>query len=148
VTLIAPASVYASLTAAQKSLTVVLGYGDSTNVMGLNVEAVPAYGPNHPLHEGNGYVLTLADRRIYISGDTGDVPEIRALTDIDVAFVCMNQPYSLTVDQAVSVVRALRPGVVYPYHYRDASGATTNAAAFKNRLGTDPGIEVRLRKWY
>jgi len=60
----------------------------------------------------------------------------------------MNQPDTLTVSQATNVVRAMRPRIVYPYHYRDANGAATNAAAFKNRLGTDLGIEVRLRKWY
>ncbi|MCS7336640.1 MAG: MBL fold metallo-hydrolase, partial [Verrucomicrobiae bacterium] len=146
--IIASQAVYNSLTAAQKPLAVVLGYGQSTNVLGLNVQAVPAYNSYHTYGTGNGYVLTVADRRIYISGDTGDVPEIRALTNIDVAFVCMNQPYTMTLSQATNVVRAVRPKVVYPYHYRDQSGATTNAAVFKQWLGTDLGIEVRLRKWY
>jgi L-ascorbate metabolism protein UlaG (beta-lactamase superfamily) len=93
-------------------------------------------------------VITLGGKRIYISGDTGNAPEIRALTNIDVAFVCINQPYTLTVSEATNVVRAIRPKVVYPYHYRDSDGSTANAAAFKQRLGTDLGIEVRLRKWY
>lgn len=146
--IVASQSVYNSLTAAQKALAIVLGYGASTNVLGLNVQAVPAYNSYHPFGDGNGYVLTIGDRRIYVSGDTGDVPEIRALTNVDVAFVCMNQPYTMTVTQATNVVRAIRPKVVYPYHYRDQSGATTNAAVFKQRLGTDLGIEVRLRKWY
>lgn len=146
--IVASQSVYNSLTATQKALTKVLRYGDSTNVLGLDVWAVPAYNSYHPYGDGNGYVLTIGDRRIYISGDTGDVPEIRGLTNIDVAFVCMNQPYTMTVSQATNVVRAIRPKVVYPYHYRDASGATTNAAFFKQQLGLDLGIEVRLRKWY
>lgn len=146
--IIAPQSVYNSLTPAQKALAIVLGYGQSRNVLGLDVIAVPAYNSYHPFGDGNGYVFTIGGQRIYISGDTGDVPEIRALTDIDVAFVCMNQPYTMTVSQATNVVRAIRPRVVYPYHYRDANGATTNAAFFKQQLGLDLGIEVRLRKWY
>lgn len=117
-------------------------------MLGLDVTAVPAYNSYHPYGSGNGYVLTIGDRRIYISGDTGDVPEIRGLTNIDVAFVCMNQPYTMTVSQATNVVRAIRPKVVYPYHYRDAAGTTMNAAFFKQQLGLDLGIEVRLRKWY
>ncbi|HXJ59640.1 MAG TPA: MBL fold metallo-hydrolase, partial [Verrucomicrobiae bacterium] len=77
-----------------------------------------------------------------------NIPEMRALRDIDVAFVCINVPYTMTVTEATNAVRNFRPKVVYPYHYRDQSGATTNAAAFKQWLGSDLGIEVRLRKWY
>lgn len=147
-TLVAPKAVYDGLTAAQKPLAMVLTNNTSTNVLGMAIHAVPAYGPNHSVGVGNGYVLELGGRRVYISGDTGDQPEIRALTDIDVAFVCMNQPFSMTVSAATNLVRTMRPKVVYPYHYRDQSGATTNAATFKQWLGTDLGIEVRLRKWY
>ncbi len=147
--IIAPQAVYSLLTAAQKSITLVLGYGASTNLLGLTVEAVYAANSYHaPPGFGNGYVITLGGKRIYISGDTGNAPEIRALTNIDVAFVCMNQPYTLTVSDATNVVRAIRPKVVYPYHYRDSDGSTVNATVFKQRLGTDLGIEVRLRKWY
>jgi L-ascorbate metabolism protein UlaG (beta-lactamase superfamily) len=110
---------------------------------------VYAFNSNHsPLGFGNGYVLTIADKRIYISGDTGDAPEIRALTNIDVAFLCMNIPFTMTAKDATNAVRAMRPKVVYPYHYRDQSNAITNAATFKKWLGTDLGIEVRLRAWY
>ena len=141
---------YDSLTAAQKAIAIVRGYGTSTNVMGLNVQAVYAFNSNHsPLGFGNGYVLTIADKRIYISGDTGNAPEIRALTNMDVAFLCMNIPFTMTAAEATNAIRAMRPKVVYPYHYRDSpSNATTNAATFKKWLGTDLGIEVRLRKWY
>ena len=131
-----------------RSNAIALPYGVSTNVMGINVLAVPGYNGNHTFTNNNCYVLTLGDRRIFISGDTGDVPEIRALTDIDVAFLCMNQPFTMTVSAATNCIRAMRPKVVYPYHYRDSSGATTNAATFKQWLGTDLGIEVRLRQWY
>ena len=148
-TIIAPQTVYSDLTPAQRAIATVLGYGASTNVQGLAVEAVYAYNSYHsPLGFGNGYVLTIGGSRIYISGDTGNAPEIRALTNIDVAFVCMNQPYTMTVAEATNAVRAIRPKVVYPYHYRDSSGATANAATFKQWLGIDLGIEVRLRSWY
>lgn len=147
--IIAPQTVYNSLTAAQKTKAIVLNLGNSTNIMGLTVQAVYAFNANHsPLGFGNGYVLTIGGKRIYLSGDTGDAPEIRALTNIDVAFHCMNIPFTMTVNEATNAVRAFRPKVIYPYHYRDQSGATANAALFKQRLGTDLGIEVRLRKWY
>jgi L-ascorbate metabolism protein UlaG (beta-lactamase superfamily) len=147
--IVASQATYGSLTVAQRALTVVLGYGASSNVQGLTVEAVPAYNSYHsPPGFGNGYLLTIGGRRIYVSGDTGNAPEIRALTNIDVAFVCMNQPFTMTVPEATNAVRAIRPKVVYPYHYRDSNGATTNAATFKQWLGTDLGIEVRLRTWY
>jgi L-ascorbate metabolism protein UlaG (beta-lactamase superfamily) len=147
--IIAPQTVYNNLTAAQKATAIVLGYGASTNVLGLKVEAIYAYNSNHSrLGFGNGYVVTLGGKRIYISGDTGNAPEIRALTDIDVAFLCMNQPYTLTVSDATNVIHAMRPKVVYPYHYRDSSGSTASAATFKRWLNPDLGVEVRLRKWY
>lgn len=148
VIIIVPQAVYHSLTTAQKTNAIVLANGASTNVLGLRIQAVPAYNNNHPVGTGNGYVLTIGDRRIYFSGDTGNVPEIRALPNIDVAFLCMNTPYTMTGNEATNAVRAMRPRIVYPYHYRDQSGTTTNAAYFKRALGTDLGIEVRLRKWY
>ena len=146
--IIAPQAVFNSLSAAQKVITIVLTNGASTNVMGLNIEAIPAYNSNHPLGTGNGYVLNVGGKRIYMSGDTGNIPEMRALTNIDVAFLCMNQPYTMTANDATNAVRAFRPGVVYPYHYRDQDGSLANASLFKQRLERDLGIEVRLRKWY
>jgi L-ascorbate metabolism protein UlaG (beta-lactamase superfamily) len=146
--IVAPAAVYSSLTAAQRAQAVPLANGASTNLLGLTVSAVPAYNANHPLGAGNGYVLTIGGRRLYLSGDTGNTVEMRALPDIDVAFLCMNQPFTMTVNDATNAVRAFRPKVVYPYHYRDQNGSTANAATFKQLLGTDAGVEVRLRKWY
>jgi len=146
--IIAPPAVYNGLSATQKAIATVLTNNASVDLLGVTIHAVPAYGASHPLGAGNGYVLDLGGKRIYVSGDTGDQPEIRALADIDVAFVSMNQPYTMTVGAATNCVRSLRPRVVYPYHYRDQSGATTNAATFKQWLGTDLGIEVRLRNWY
>ena len=147
--IIAPQVVYNAMTAAYRNLTIVLTNGASTNVLGLTVTAVPAY--NFPTNQmvyhvkggGNGYVLTIGGRRIYMSGDTQDVPEMRALQNIDVAFVCMNLPFTMTVDAAASAVRQFQPRVVYPYHF-----SSSDVGRFKQLVGTDLGIEVRLRKWY
>ena len=117
----------------------------------LEIEAVPMYNlkrgpaPGKLYHEkgrGNGYVLTYGGRRFYISGDTENVPEMRALTEIDVAFVCMNLPYTITPEEAAEAVKAFRPKVVYPYHSRGS-----DLALFEKSLaGT--GIDVRIRDWY
>ena len=149
--IVAPAAVYSSLSATLKALTGVLTNGMTTNLLGFTIDAIPAYNlttSNHPKGVGNGYVLSAGGRRIYFTGDSEDIPEMRALQNIDVAFVCMNLPFTMTAAKAASTVRDFRPKVVYPYHYRDSSGATTNATYFKQLLGTDLGIEVRLRPWY
>ena len=127
---------------------IALPYFASTNVMGITIEAVPGYNGNHAYTNNNCYVLTMGGKRIFISGDTGDVPEIRALTGIDVAFLCMNLPFTMNAASGTNVIRAMRPKVVYPYHYRESGNVQTNAATFKQWLGTDLGIEVRLRRWY
>ena len=136
------------MSAALRAVTAVLTNSATTNVLGLTIEAVPAYNGNHPRGTGNGYVLTIGGNRIYMTGDTGDIPEMHTLPDIDVAFVCVNVPFTMTVSDATNAVRAFRPGVVYPYHYRNQDGTLNNANSFKQRFGTDLGIEVRLRKWY
>jgi L-ascorbate metabolism protein UlaG (beta-lactamase superfamily) len=112
------------------------------------IEAVPAYNANHTLGLCNSYVLNLGGKRIYVSGDTGNTSEMRGLTNIDVAFLCMNQPFTMTVNDATNAVRAFRPRVVYPYHYRNSDGSLNNANQFKQLLGRNDGIEVRLRNWY
>ncbi len=120
--------------------------GETVSVLGMTVEAIPAYNLTtafHPKGTGNGYILTIGGRRIYVSGDTEDIPEMRALADIEVAFVCMNLPFTMTVPKAANIVRGFHPRIVYPYHYSDS-----NIQQFKNLVGTDLGIEVRLRKWY
>ncbi len=102
----------------------------------------------HPKGRGNGYVLEMGDRHIYFSGDTEDIAEMRALKNIDVAFVCMNLPYTMDVNQAASAVLAFKPKVVYPYHYR-GSGGLSDVEAFKKSVNDgDSKIEVRLRNWY
>ncbi len=97
----------------------------------------------HAKGRGNGYVLTVGGKRVYISGDTEDIPEMRKLEKIDVAFVCMNLPYTMTVQQAADAVRAFKPKVTYPYHHRGS-----DVAEFKRLVNAQPGIDVRIREWY
>lgn len=127
---------------------IALQYGQATNVHGLTVQAVPGYNANHLFTNNNCYVLTLGGKKIFLSGDTGDVPELRALTGIDVAFLSMNLPFTMNWLGATNIIRQMRPKIVYPYHYRDSGGTLTNAVLFQQNLGTDLGIEVRLRNWY
>ncbi|HXG48081.1 MAG TPA: MBL fold metallo-hydrolase [Methylomirabilota bacterium] len=146
--IVAPSAVFNGMSAALRSVTTVMSNGARTNLMGIGIEAVPAYNQNHPAGAGNGYVLNVGGRRLYMSGDTGNIPEMRALRDIDVAFVCMNVPFTMTVADAATAVRAFRPRVVYPYHYRNQGGTFSDLNDFKRRVGADLGIEVRLRNWY
>ena len=95
----------------------------------------------HNKGRGNGYVMTFGGKRVYVSGDTEDIPEMRALKKIDVAFVCMNLPYTMTPVQAADAVWEFKPKTVYPYHYRGS-----DTAKFK-KLVVDVS-EVRLRDWY
>jgi L-ascorbate metabolism protein UlaG (beta-lactamase superfamily) len=160
VRIVAPQAVFNSMSATMRSFTTVidhlpasappesLSFLDEALTALFSVQAVPAYNGNHPLGAGNGYVVTIDDKRIYFSGDTGAQPELRALEDIDIAFVAMNTPFTMTPAEAVSFVRDFEPLVVYPYHYRNSDGSLGNAVTFKNLMSTDFDIEVRLRKWY
>jgi L-ascorbate metabolism protein UlaG (beta-lactamase superfamily) len=146
--ILAPQAVFNSMSTTLKGLTTVMANRTSQSLLGLTVEAVPAYNANHPVGAGNGYVVTIGGKRIYISGDTGDIAEMRALPNIDVAFVCMNVPFTMMIAQAVSAVREFKPKIVYPYHFRNQGGALADIAGFKSQVGQDLGIEVRLRTWY
>jgi len=125
--------------------------GETKTWGGWTIEAIPAYnlkrGPAagklfHDKGRGNGYVLTYGGKRFYFSGDTEDIPEMRALKNIDVAFVCMNLPYTMPPEEAADAVKAFHPKIVIPYHY---SGS--DLSVFQKALeGT--GIEVRLLEWY
>lgn len=147
--IVAPQAVADKLPNTLKSKTTVMNNGETKNVDGIKVEAIPMYNLTaerlkyHTKGRGNGYVLTLGSKRVYISGDTEDIPEMRALKNIDVAFICMNLPYTMTVEQAASAVREFKPKIVYPYHYR---GSDTEE--FKKLVGDDVGVDVRLRNWY
>jgi L-ascorbate metabolism protein UlaG (beta-lactamase superfamily) len=129
----------------------VLANGESKLVAGIQLEAVPMYnlqrGPEpgqlfHPKGRGNGYILTLGSKRVYIAGDTECTPEMRALKNIDMAFLPMNLPYTMPPAEAAECARAFKPKVVYPYHYRGQ-----NTEEFKTALAGEP-IEVRLLNWY
>jgi L-ascorbate metabolism protein UlaG (beta-lactamase superfamily) len=147
--LVAPSAVATQLPEKLRGQTVVMTNGEIRTVAGISLEAVAAYNTTaahaqfHPKGVGNGYVLTLGDRRIYVSGDTEDIPETRALKNIDVAFICINQPYTMTEAQAADAVRAFKPKIVYPYHSRGS-----DLEKFKSLVGADSGVEVRLRNWY
>ncbi|MEY8849137.1 MBL fold metallo-hydrolase [Psychroserpens sp. XS_ASV72] len=120
----------------------------------LTIEAIPMYNLReealkfHPKNRGNGYVLTLGEERVYISGDTEDIPEMRNLKDIDIAFVCMNLPYTMTVESAADAVLDFKPKKVYPYHYRGTEGLS-DVDSFKSMVNeADNSIEVALVDWY
>ncbi len=124
--------------------------GASRTVAGIRVEAVPAYNivnmretgqPFHPKGEGNGYLLTFGDRRVYVAGDTENTPEMQALSGVDVAFLPMNLPYTMTPKMVATAARAFRPKVLYPYHYGDTDPAELTAL-----LKDLPEIEVRIRR--
>jgi L-ascorbate metabolism protein UlaG (beta-lactamase superfamily) len=146
--IIAPASVYGALSPALRAASIPMANGESTNVLGMIIEAVPAYNDRHPRGAGNGYVLTVGGRRLYMSGDTGAIPETRELTAIDVAFLSMNLPFTMSVSQAAGVIRDFRPRVLYPYHYRNQDGSLANLEALKRDVGRDAGVEIRVRDWY
>jgi len=132
----------------------ILNNDEKLDLLDFNVTAVPMYNTTedrkamHTKGRGNGYVLEMGGKRIYISGDTEDIPEMRALKNIDVAFVCMNLPYTMDVKQAASAVLAFKPKVVYPYHYR-GNPDVSDTQAFKKLVNDgDKSIDVRLRDWY
>lgn len=152
--LVVPQVVADKLPAAYQSRIMVLHNGDRKTIKGISVTAMPMYNlPESPtaFHtkgRGNGYVLLLDGKRVYISGDTGDIPEMRSLKNIDVAFVCMNLPYTMDINHAADAVLAFKPRVIYPYHYRGQNGKSDIAAFKKMVQDKDQSIDVRLRDWY
>ncbi len=128
----------------------VMKNGDVQTAMGIRIEAVPAYNiihkrdngqPFHPKGQGNGYVLTFADKRVYIAGDTENTPEMKALRNIDIAFLPMNLPYTMTPEMVADAALALRPKILYPYHYGD-----TDISRIVALLKGSKDIDVRIRK--
>lgn len=126
----------------------VMSNGDSSQIaVDIKVEAVPAYNTTeghqqfHPKGRDNGYILTIDGLRIYIAGDTEDIPEMSEIKDIDIAFLPCNQPYTMTVDQLVRAAKIIRPKVLFPYHY-----SNTDLSDLPNRLKKE-GIEVRIRHY-
>jgi L-ascorbate metabolism protein UlaG (beta-lactamase superfamily) len=128
----------------------VMKNGDVETVMGVKIEAVPAYNlvhkrengqPFHSKGQGNGYVLTFGDKRVYIAGDTENTPEMKALKNIDIAFLPMNLPYTMTPEMVADAAQAFKPKVLYPYHYGDTDTSRINALLKDNK-----DIEVRIMK--
>lgn len=153
-TLIVPAAVAEQLPDDLKSKSKIVNNGKRAMMMSLFVEGVAMYNlpespdSRHTKGRGNGYVLTLGGQRIYISGDTEDVPEMLALKEIDIAFVCMNLPYTMDVDQAAGAVLEFRPRVVYPYHYRGGGGTLSDVDKFEQIVTEASDVLVIRRNWY
>ncbi len=129
---------------------VVMKNGDVRTLKGLKVEAVPAYNvvhmrspdkPYHPKGTGNGYVITFGGRRVYVAGDTENIPEMADLEGIDVAFLPMNLPYTMTPEMVADSVRTIRPKILYPYHFGKA-----DTSQLVRLLENVKDVEVRIRK--
>ncbi len=134
----------------------VLNNGESKERFGFNVKAIPMYNLRdeslrfHPKGRGNGYVIESEGKRVYISGDTEDIPEMLELQDIDVAFISVNLPYTMTEIQAAQAIATFKPKTVYPYHYRGAAGFSNMKmfeAALKKK-DTANQIELIQLDWY
>jgi L-ascorbate metabolism protein UlaG (beta-lactamase superfamily) len=152
--LVVPQAVADKLPAADKDHLVILANGSKVTQSGISIAAIPMYNlPESPtaMHtkgRGNGYVLGIGGKQVYISGDTQGIPEMRSLKDIDVAFVCMNLPYTMDVKEAADAVLAFKPRIVYPYHYR-GQGGLSDVNTFKSLVEAgNQKIDVRLLNWY
>ncbi len=128
----------------------VMANGEVKTVVGLKIEAVPAYNlvhkresgePFHPKGQGNGYVITFGDKRVYVAGDTENTPEMKALKNIDIAFLPMNLPYTMTPEMVADAALAFKPKILYPYHF-----GKTDTAKLAALLKDHPEIEVRIRR--
>ncbi len=133
---------------------IVLNNGESREVNGFDIEAIPMYNlpedaeSRHLKGRGNGYVVERDGHRLYIAGDTEDIPEMRNLKNINIALVPMNMPYTMTIEKAAEGVLAFEPGQVYPYHYRGQDGLA-DVEKFKELVNSkNNDIEVILLEWY
>ncbi|MEN8123709.1 MAG: MBL fold metallo-hydrolase [Bacteroidota bacterium] len=133
---------------------IILNNNETTKQLGIQIKAIAMYNlpdepdSKHPKGRGNGYILSMGEKNIYISGDTEDINEMRSLKNIHVAFVCMNLPYTMDINQAASAVLEFKPKIVYPFHYRGKPDMS-DTQAFKNLVNNkNSNIEVRLRNWY
>ena len=146
---IAPAAVAKTITQAKP-----LANGESTTWHNWKITAVPMYNINHnqpngqPFHDkgrGNGYVLNYGGKNFYFAGDTEGMPEMRALKNIDVAFIPMNLPYTMTPDEAADAVKAFQPKVAIPYHYQGSDLKVFEAALKGSAVEVRIGIGIRNR---
>jgi L-ascorbate metabolism protein UlaG (beta-lactamase superfamily) len=129
---------------------IVMKNGDVKTVKGIKVEAVPAYNivhkrdnsePFHPKGVGNGYVIHFGDKKVYIAGDTENIPEMKELKDIDIAFLPMNLPYTMTPEMVADAAEYFNPKILYPYHYGE-----TDVSKLVDLMKDQKNIEVRIRK--
>jgi L-ascorbate metabolism protein UlaG (beta-lactamase superfamily) len=129
---------------------IVIRNGETKEAVGLKIEAVPAYNlvhkrdtgqPFHPKGVGNGYIITFGDKRVYVAGDTENTPEMKALKGIDIAFLPMNLPYTMTPEMVADAAKEFKPKILYPYHT-----GNTDLSRLTDLMKDAPGIEVRLRK--
>ena len=152
VTLITNPAVHGMLPEDLKAGASQLANGESTEWEGVSIDAIPAYNTTeerknfHPEGRDNGYVLGFEGFRVYISGDTENTPEMKALENIDLAFLCMNLPFTMDIEQAADAVNAFKPKFVYPYHYRGRDGGTQDPAEFAKLV--EGVTEVKLVDWY
>lgn len=128
----------------------VMGNSEVQTVKGFRIEAVPAYNivhkrssgqPFHPKGNGNGYIITFGDKRVYVAGDTENTPEMKKLKKIDIAFLPMNLPYTMTPEMVADAAKAFRPAILYPYHF-----GSTDTSQLVKLLANEKDIEVRIRK--
>lgn len=129
---------------------IVMMNGDVKTLKGLKIEAMPAYNivhkrdtgrPFHPKGVGNGYIITFGDKRVYVAGDTENTPEMKGLKNIDIAFLPMNLPYTMTPEMVTDAAKVFKPKILYPYHFGE-----TDTSKVVNLLKGTPEIEVRIRK--
>lgn len=154
--IVAPQAVADTIPEDLKSKVVVMNNGEIADQLGFTIEAIPMYnlpGPSENFHikgRGNGYVIEKDGQRVYISGDTAGIPEMRALPNIDIAFVAMNLPYTMNPEEAASAVLDFKPKTVYPYHYRqNPTKDFADVAKFKELVNTqNSDIEVIQLDWY
>jgi L-ascorbate metabolism protein UlaG (beta-lactamase superfamily) len=152
--IIVPQAVADKLPADMKSKIIILGNEQTIKVDGFKITGVAMYNLReeaknfHTKGRGNGYIIEKSGMRVYFSGDTEDIPEMRNLKNIDKAFICMNLPYTMTEDKAAEAVLAFKPKQVYPYHYRGGNGLS-DVAKFKDLVNEgNPAIEVVQLNWY
>ena len=152
--IIAPRAVADKMPKKFSSQIAVLNNGESKEIQSISVEAIPMYNLReealqfHVKGRGNGYIITVGGERIYFSGDTEDIPEMRALKNIDKAFICMNLPYTMTVESAADAVLEFTPKQVYPYHYR-GNPDVGDVKKFKTIVNSSNiAIEVVQLDWY
>jgi L-ascorbate metabolism protein UlaG (beta-lactamase superfamily) len=152
--IIAPKAVADQITEIKALEVIIINNDEEKSFSFFDLKAIPMYNLRkealkfHSKGRGNGYVFTINKERIYFSGDTEDIPEMRSLKSIDKAFVCMNLPYTMIVESAADAVLAFKPKQVFPYHYRGTNGLS-DVAKFKEIVNKkNPSIEVVQWNWY